>query len=1179
MTWASGTMGVQGIVSATNSLVGSSPNDQVGSDLFGNANITLLNNDNYLVRSPHWSGNRGAVTWGSGMTGISGVVSDTNSLVGTNTNDQVGSGVTVLANGNYVIQSPSWNGNRGAVTWVSGTTPGIHAAVSDANSLVGTNTNDQVGQGGITLLSNGNYLVASKSWNGNRGAVTWASGDTGVTGAVSAANSLIGNQANDFVGSDQFGRTSLIALNNDNYVVSSLLWNGSRGAVTWGSGTTGVSGDVSDTNSLVGTDPNDQVGSAVTVLSISNYVIQSPSWSGNRGAVTWGDGTMGVSGLISNANSLVGTNTTDRVGYDGITALSNGNYLARSPFWSESRGAVTWGSGATGVRGAVSADNSLVGSNPGDGVGTGFSRFTLLSDGNYVIASPSWNSNRGAATWGSGSAGVSGVVSDTNSLVGSSPNDRVSGGGIIVLSSNNYLVASPSWNGFRGAATWGSGTAGVSGAVSDANSLVGSSLNDQVGSGFRILTNGNYLVTSTNWNASRGAVTWGSAMTGVTGAVSEANSLVGGNPNDLVGAGAFFVALSNGNFVVCSPNWNQARGAATWGNGSTGVSGVVSDANSLVGSDPGDIVSDAGISVLSNGNFVVHSALHHIAAVTWGSATTGVSGVVSDANSIVGIPGDSTGRGLAELGDGNFLVVTVNFLGGRDAVTWVNGSTGKTLDGRGFITAQNSVFGSNVGGDLQFLSIVVDRIHGSFLLAFGQDGGGHLRVGFVGPNQLTYALAQAQTITITPDFLTQTLNTGTAVLLQASNDITIEDPIHVDAGGNGGALTLQAGRSILINASITTDNGALTLIANDTLADGVVDAQRDPGNAFITIAGGTVLDTGTGPLNIELRNGAGLTNNSSRAINLQSITAGSATIINNGPSAGSDIRLETVTTNGPQSYSNPHGTTTVAGYLLAGGSQITFTDSVTVNASVTVGFDGDTVDFAGSGTQTLQSASGSRFSNFAHTGNGTLRLTGGLSVIGSFIDAAGTFDANDQTVTVSGLAQITDGAYLAGTARQNFHGGLVLRGGIFTSSTGPMTVTGPIAVLNGILSGQGTLESVTGIGGTLAPSPGILSVAGSVTLFASTTFSVTLNGIDPGSYSQVSASGPVNLGGSTLELTLGFAPQVGDAFTLLSSAFGPITGTFAGLEEGATFMQDGILFQITYQGGPDSQSVVLTRLA
>jgi hypothetical protein len=535
------------------------------------------------------------------------------------------------------------------------------------------------------------------------------------------------------------------------------------------------------------------------------------------------------------------------------------------------------------------------------------------------------------------------------------------------------------------------------------------------------------------------------------------------------------------------------------------------------------------------------------------------------------------GSSVTALMNGNYVVLSPFWNGNRGAVTWVSGTSGQTLDSSGIVSPQNSLVGLTASSGL---TVVDDPRHQAFIAALPNEAGGRVSSGFADANQLTFARGQAQTLTITPALLTRTLNSGGAVILQASNDITVNSPITVDAGGQGGDLTLQAGRSIILNASIRTDNGALALIANDTLVDGVVNSQRDPGSAFITMAGGIVLDTGTGPLTIELRNGAGLTNNSSRAINLQTITAGSATIINNGPSAGSDIMLETVTTTGPQIYSNSHETTTVAGYLLANGSPITFTDSVTVNAGVIVGFDGDIVDFAGSGTQTLQSASGSRFSNFAHSGSGTLRLTGGLNVFGSFLDAAGTFDANDQTVTVSGLAQITDGAYLAGTAPQNFHGGLVLRGGIFTSSTGPMTVTGPIAVLSGVLTGQGTIESVTDIGGTLAPSPGIFSVAGSVTLFASSTFSVTLNGADPGSYSQVNAAGPVNLGGSTLDLSLGFTPQVGDSFTLLTAGDGSsITGTFAGLDEGATFSQGDITFQISYQGGPNGNSLVLTRVS
>ncbi len=78
-----------------------------------------------------------------------------------------------------------------------------------------------------------------------------------------------------------------------------------------------------------------------------------------------------------------------------------------------------------------------------------------------------------------------------------------------------------------------------------------------------------------------------------------------------------------------------------------------------------------------------------------------------------------------------------------------------------------------------------------------------LTVGFTNPNLLTYGTVPSQPLTITPDFVTRALNSGTAVVLQASNDITVNSPITVSAGGQGGALTLQAGRSILLNANIT----------------------------------------------------------------------------------------------------------------------------------------------------------------------------------------------------------------------------------------------------------------------------------------------------------------------------------------------------------------------------------------
>src|SRR5439155_5386960 len=138
---------------------------------------------------------------------------------------------------------------------------------------------------------------------------------------------------------------------NGNYVVTSLFWNGKRGAATWGNGSIGTSGTVSAANSLVGSNPRDQVG-FVTPLSNGNYVVESPNWNGGRGAATWGDGSTGIRSTISEANSLVGSNPNDYVGGD-ITPLSNGNYVVRSPYrdggYRSGRGAVTWGNGSTGV--------------------------------------------------------------------------------------------------------------------------------------------------------------------------------------------------------------------------------------------------------------------------------------------------------------------------------------------------------------------------------------------------------------------------------------------------------------------------------------------------------------------------------------------------------------------------------------------------------------------------------------------------------------------------------------------------------------------------------------------------------------------------------------------------------------------------------------------------------------
>ena len=123
-----------------------------------------------MVSSPYWDNGEtadvGAVTWGSGSSGISGAVSESNSLVGSQVSDaiSIGSGVTALSNGNYVVVSDLWDNedipDAGAATWGSGS-GGTTGAVSVTNSLVGSHIGDQVGSGSVTTLSNGNYVVRS----------------------------------------------------------------------------------------------------------------------------------------------------------------------------------------------------------------------------------------------------------------------------------------------------------------------------------------------------------------------------------------------------------------------------------------------------------------------------------------------------------------------------------------------------------------------------------------------------------------------------------------------------------------------------------------------------------------------------------------------------------------------------------------------------------------------------------------------------------------------------------------------------------------------------------------------------------------------------------------------------------------------------------------------------------
>lgn len=596
-------------------LKGSTASDKVGYD------IEPLANGNFVVISPDWDNgsvvDAGAVTWCNGTSGINGFVTSSNSLTGSSTGDKAGYGtnnppdfenVIGLPNGNYVVISSLWNNGAntgaGAVTFCNGNT-GFSGSVTAANSLIGTHANDQVGNRGVKVLVNGNYVVSSTQWSGGGatalGAATWGSGVAGISGNVSSINSFIGSVANDAIG-------AITPLSNGNYVISSRFCsiNGiiNSGAVTWADGSTGLTGNISAANCLYGTTNYDGLSTNIFPLTNGNYVVVSSAWDNgafiNAGAVTWINGSSGLTGSITGANSFIGTKTDDAVGNAGIVALPDGNYLICSDFWDNGAlsnvGAVTWASGVSPLTGSISSSNSIVGILSGDRVGE--NRATILTNGNYVIRSQRWDGNRGAVTWCDKNIAPTGNVSALNSLTGVNANDFI-GSSVIALTNGNYVVASRNWDNGAvlnvGAVTWCDGTLTTIGQVTEFNSIVGSIANDNVGSLVVPLSNGHYVIASSqadiNSVTDAGAVTWCNGTLATTGIVSAANSFIGTTAGDAVGSAVF--PMPTGNYLINSPMWDGNNpnnvftsniSAVTFCNGNAVTSGTVTTCNSVRGS-------------------------------------------------------------------------------------------------------------------------------------------------------------------------------------------------------------------------------------------------------------------------------------------------------------------------------------------------------------------------------------------------------------------------------------------------------------------------------------------------------------------------------------------------------------------------------------------------------------------
>jgi filamentous hemagglutinin family protein len=265
-----------------------------------------------------------------------------------------------------------------------------------------------------------------------------------------------------------------------------------------------------------------------------------------------------------------------------------------------------------------------------------------------------------------------------------------------------------------------------------------------------------------------------------------------------------------------------------------------------------------------------------------------ISGIALEGSVLaLGAWGDDGFGGAAALGANYGAVYLYNFddllftNAQLDATIGYNYTGGKNINMNGIIGGSDYV-GGGLSLDQGNLVAGSAGLDGSGDNYFSTGGAFIYRGNSYAPaSGSTFANLPSTTIGITPANLSALLSTPQAVTLQASNDIILDNDLVVNNGaGNGGTLTLQAGRSILLNANIVTDSGDLFIYANEDLASGVVNAQRDAGAATITMAAGTSINAGTGNVTIRLEDGTGKTNRTSGHITLDDITAGTISVRN-----------------------------------------------------------------------------------------------------------------------------------------------------------------------------------------------------------------------------------------------------------------------------------------------------------
>ncbi len=931
-------------------------------------------------------------------------------------------------------------------------------------------------------------------------------------------------------------------------------------------------------------DTNEQIPDASTVTINASAVLDLNGFSDTTGAVsltgssiTTGAGTLTLGGDVTTNASSTASTISGNLDLGGATRTFTVN------------------DGSAGTDLTVSANIS--------GTGAGL----IKAGGASAMGLSGNNTYDGTTTINTGGL----IISHANALGATTSGTTVSSGATLGLQGGQTFAAEPiaiigQGTGNLGALWSSSGTNTWTGTITlAANSFIGAesaapmTISGQITDGantFNLTKVRSGTVTLTNANPYDGTTTVSAGTLAVSndGAMGTGAVIVSSGASAALSGG---ITPANSGFTISGNGVNSNGALRSTSGANTISSGVTLGASSRIGVDAGsltisstgvaggsnglvkvgsgtlnldaDPVSFSGSLTASGGLLNVNSDYQSSVATVNSGATLGGTGTVGAASVAAGgtlAPGNSPG--ILNTGD-------LEFSSGATYSVELNGTTVGTQYDQASVTGTVILADATLAVSLGYGPAVSD----SYTL-INNDGNDAISGTFNG-------LAEGSTITIGAATLQVSYvgGDGNDVVLTVTDVTYIWDGGDVDdslwsspdnwvgdvAPSAGGSLVFPAGASRLTNindfasntnfTNITIASAGYDILGNTLDLDGSIAAAYGSGTSSIGLA--IHLEA---TQTIDVGGGGELT--------LDGVLSGSF-----GVTKAGEGRLILSSTN---SYT---GNTTASSGFLRATSDNAFGDAAT-STSVFVQ-SGASLELSGGitlpATKTLD-ISGLPVSNFSkvinlsgdNTIQGDIGITGGNNV--AFDAASGT------TLAVAGAISGSRDFDKNGT------GTLILSGtnthtGNVNVGDGTLIVNGSLVTSNqvfvdGRLGGSGTVSQVVISDiGTLAPgnSPGIINTGNLSFSSSGATYSVELNGTTVGTqYDQTNVTGTVTLNGATLSISLGYAPAVGDSYTLINNdGSDAISGTFNGLAEGSTITIGAAVFQISYVGGTGND-VVLT---